>query len=196
VKAFYVVLVIVALLNCLILGRLTGPGASSARPGTGMLFAVGTALLLTVNSLLTITMLIVTEQVSGRVPAMWLAGLLSTVTAGLLLLPLSAWLEQGITLPRAHRRCLLAMAGTDVAILTSLLCLAHAGLQPWTMLLWAVFWAICAGCALLVTIVIFADLRLRLRVSECPDAWRDLPLELATAGILALALLSPTGGLS
>lgn len=161
-----------------------------------MLFAIGTALMLAGTTLLTITMLIVTEQISDRPPAWWLSILLSTTTAGLLLLPLSAWFQRCLTLPGHHRRYLLASAGIEVAILTSLLLLAHTGLQWWPALLSAMFWAICAGCGLVVTLAAFADLRLRLRVSDAAEVWRGLPLELVTAGILALALLSPTGGMS
>ncbi len=195
-KEFYVVLVIFALINCIVLGRTTGPGAGSGRSSVSSLLAIGTLLLLAGNTLLTFSVLIVIEQVSGWVPAVWLAVALSTATAGLLLLPLSAWAGRRCAVPCPYLWPLLALTAIQVAIFTSLLVVAHAGLPPWPALIRAVFWAICAGFGVLVTIVAFADLRLRLRVNDTPGVWRGLPLELVAAGILALALLMPVGGMS
>lgn len=195
-KEFYVVLVIFALINGVSLGRITGPDTGTGRPGVSMLFGLATALLLTVCTLLSFSALALINQVSGPVPALWLTVMLSSATAALLLLPLSAWFKRRTTTVTRHRRQLLAGAGVEVAILTSLLLWVHGPHTSWLTLLWVLFWSICAGLGLLLANVVFADLRLRLRVSDVPNSWRGLPLELMTTGILALALLSPTGGVS
>lgn len=195
-KEFYVVLVIIALINGVGLGRITGPGTGTGRPGVSMLFAIATALLLTGSTLLSFCALALIGQVSGMAPALWLTVLLSSATAALLLLPLAAWFKQRTTMINRHRRRLLAGAGIEVAILTSILLWAHGPQMSWLALIWILLWSIGAGVGLLLANLVFADLRLRLRVSDVPDGWRGLPLELLTAGILALALLSPTGGVA
>jgi electron transport complex protein RnfA len=161
-----------------------------------MLFAIASALLLTGSTLLSFSALAVSGLVSGLTPALWLTVLLSSATTALLLLPLSAWFRLRTTMISRHRQQLLAGAGIEVAILTSVLLWVHGPHMSWLALLWVLFWSICAGLGLLLAGVVFADLRLRLRVSDAPASWRGLPLELMTAGILALALLSPTGGVS
>lgn len=195
-KEFYVVLVIVALINCISLGRITGPGGSSGRQGVNALFAGSTALLLAVSTLFTVIVLPAIERLSGSTPASWLPALLASVTTGLLLLPLSAWYDRYVVIPHHRRRQLLAAAGIEVAVLTCLLLQSSAGQQPWPALPWVMLWAVGAGFGLFILIMVFADLRLRLRISDAPESWRGLPLELVTAGILALALLSPAGGVS
>lgn len=194
-KEFYVVLVIVALINCISLGRITGPGNSSGRKGSNALFAGSTALLLAVSTLFTVVALSAINRQSGSTLPPWLPVLLASVTTGLMLLPLSAWFDRFVAIPHRRRRQLLAAAGIEAAILSSLLLQPYAGQQPWPALLWVLLWATGAGFGLLIVIMVFADLRLRLRVSDAPESWRGLPLELVTAGILALALLSPAGGM-
>lgn len=213
VNEFYVVLVIFVLINCISLGRITGPNGGSGcpvlwpwqpgagrrvsgRPGAAILFAACFALLLVANTLLTVLATVASEQVSGTAPAPWLTMCLSAVTASLVLLPLTAWLRQRHRVSHDRLRWLLPVAGIEVAILTTLLLLAYAGQPFWSALPGVLLWSLCAGAGGFVVIMAFADIRLRLRVSDAPKNWRGLPLELVTAGILALALLSPAGGVA
>jgi electron transport complex protein RnfA len=54
-------------------------------------------------------------------------------------------------------------------------------------------WSIGAAAFTIIMVAVFAGLRLRLSVCDAPKACQGLPIELVTVGILALALLSPTG---
>lgn len=189
-KEFYVVLVTIALINCISLSRNTGPGSWFRRPGVAALFAIIAASLLIATSLFTSSVLTLIGYTPDLRFSPWPVYALSAISAALFLLPLSAWIRLRHALPYQRLRLLLPVAAIEAAILNSLL-LAHTELGVMATLLWS----LCAGAGTVLMLVVFGGLRLRLGVTDAPKAWRGLPLELLTAGILALALLSPAGAL-
>jgi len=201
VKEFYVVLVTISLVNCISLSRLTGPASWSGRPGQWRpsvsnpgavtVFTVSMAALLVANTLFTAGTLTMTAMVTGLSMPPLLIVTLGFISTALMLLPLTTWIGRRYPQPGRRLRLLLPVAGAECAILTSLLILAH----PDSGLGATLLWSLCAGAGLILMITIFGGLRLRMAVSDAPAAWRGLPQELVTAGILALALLSPVGAM-
>lgn len=200
-KEFYVVLVTIALINCISLSRITGPACwlgrpgewrpSSGNPGVATVFALATAALLVVSAGFSAGALALAAAVSDlSAPPLLIVALSISVTT-LLLLPLTTWIHRRYPLSYLRLRFLLPVAGVETAILTSLVILSQTGTQVMASLLWS----LCAAAGTLMMTAIFAGMRLRLAVSGAPDAWRGLPLELVAAGILAMALLSPIGAM-
>lgn len=198
-KEFYVVLVTLALINCISLSRLTGPATWSGRPGQWhpsasdpgvvTVFVLSLTALLVANTLFTAGTLTLAAQITELRTAPLLIVVSGSISAALMLLPLSTWIRRRYPLPYRRLRLLLPVVGVESVILTSLLILALPDFGVGVTLLWS----LCAGIGMVLMITIFGGLRLRLTVSDVPGPWRGLPLELVTAGILALALLSPVG---
>lgn len=200
-KEFYVVLVTIALINCISLSRITGPACwlgrpgdwrpSAGNPGAATLFALAMAALLVASAVLCASALALAAAIGGLdAPPLLIVALSISVTT-LLLLPLTTWVRRRYPSSYLRLRFLLPLAAVETALLTSPLILSQAGPQVTASLLWS----LCAAAGIIIMTAVFAGLRLRLAVSDAPEAWRGLPLELVTAGILALALLSPVGAM-
>ena len=153
------------------------------------LFTASVAALLTVTTLCSVCTLALAGHVSSLSLIPWLAVALSAVTAGLLLLPLTALIRSRFALQYHRLRPLLPIAAGEVTLLSSMLILAHPDIMVWQTLLWSIG----AAAFSIIMVAVFAGLRLRLSVCDVPKACQGLPIELVTVGILALALLSPTG---
>lgn len=50
-----------------------------------------------------------------------------------------------------------------------------------------------AGLGFLLAIVLFAAVRERLVLADCPESWEDVPIALVTAGLMALAFMGFSG---
>lgn len=193
------------LINCISLSRITGPGswswrpggwsgrpgARSGQPGVAALFAIGAATLLIGTTLFTVCVLTLIGYTPDPRFLQRPVFALSAISAALFLLPLAAWIRLRHAMPYQRLRLLLPVAAIEAIILSSLL-LAHTELRVMASLLWS----LCAGAGTVLMVMVFGDLRMRLGVTDAPKAWHGLPLELMTAGILALALLSPAGALA
>lgn len=191
-KEFYVVLVTIALTNCIGLSQMTGPAPWLRRadnPGTAALFALSTAALLIATTTLSVCALVIAGPVFGRPLSAWMIIALNSATAMLLMLPLAAFLRSRFVLQYQRLRVLLPVIVIEVVMLTSLLISTRTDIVVWKIL----FWALCAAVGSIFVITIFAGLRLRLSVCDVPKIWQGLPIELVTVAILALALLSPAG---
>lgn len=201
-KEFYVVLITIALINCISLSRITGPASwlgrpgewtpSASNPGVAAVFALAMAALLVASVAFSVSALALAAAVGDLSAPPLLVIALSIIGTSLLLLPMTTWIRRRYPLSYLRLRLLLPAAGVEAAILTSVLILSQTGFRVAASLMWAFG----AGAAIIITITIFGGLRLRLAVSDAPDAWRQLPLELVTAGILAMALLSPVGAMT
>ena len=196
---FYVVLVTIALINCLSLSRITGPAswfAAARTPGIAILFTFCMITLLFATALFTAAVLTVASLTTEFVAAPWLILILNAGGAGLLLLPLSAWLHGRHTLASQRLRWLLPVAALEVTLLTTLLILAQSGPATSEAFLAVLLWSVLACAGIAVLMLTYAGLRVRLSVVDAPLAWRGLPLELVMIGVFALALLAALRALS
>ncbi|MEX0737913.1 MAG: Rnf-Nqr domain containing protein [Pseudohongiella sp.] len=192
---FYVVLATIALINCVGLSRITGPASWFSplhNPGVAMLFALNAAGLLVMTTLLSMSVLAVAAQFAGMTLPPWLSVALPAVTAGFLLLPVTALIRTHFTLQYRRLRLLLPVAALEATILASILLLASPDFLRWPTLAW-VFGA---AVGIVTSVVIFGGLRRHLNAPDVPGSWRGLPVELISAGILALIVLSPARGLA
>lgn len=187
-KAFYLVLIITAMGNCVILSRLLGTASwfgTAGRPAVAALLVINTAVLTFLSGVFARLSTAAAGTLSGTELHGLVPGTLAVVAVLLLLLPSASLVKARFPLQYHQFKRLLPLTAVTASTLSATLSSVQ---QP---LLMSIVWLDVSAALFLVLLMSFGAIRWRLNSTDVPAAFNGLPAELVCIGLMTLVLLAP-----
>lgn len=187
-KAFYLVLIIAAMSNCVILSRLLGTASwfgTAGRPAVAALLILNTGVLTFLSGIFARLGAAAASALSGtELPAL-VTPLLAVTAVVLLLFPSASLVKARLPLQYHQFKRLLPLTAVTASTLSATLTSVP---QP---LLMSIVWLDISAAFFILLAMSFGAIRFRLNSIDVPAAFRGLPAELVCVGLMTLVLLAP-----